>query len=271
MSGPGLGQLARTLQGQWGDDVGLRIHVSGLEASFSDAPEEVFPLLERSGGLVLRGGRLGGTALLPAWRFPNGARRRWARWVPDGVGDLRWLEAFESYKAQRSRVWERIAAATAAFRFEERGSLLAAWRDGDADLLGTVPGELAERLLRGRWLVPGACAVHAAHGHRVVVLSCEPWCPAPAAWRARHGAAELPRGEAQPFCLCLVDERDQPGGRVALVAEERLGPTDTAFPLAGHFVERLFARCDLLGGYLPTDRLDRALERLRLRAWSFGA
>lgn len=264
-----LRRLVVALQGQWGDDVGLSVHVRGHEAVFSDAPDEKFLLLERDGRLLLRDAHFRGIPSVPTWKYLNGAKRRWARRLPQGSDDHEWANLFQSFKDERAMIREKLANAMALHSFKDISCLQSAW-EGDGGIPESAPEDVRMRLSRGKRLIPGACVVHMKQGYRAAVLACEPWCAATAAWRARNRTAALPEGEAQPFYLCLVDERDQPRGRFTLAAEESLQPSDAAFPMEGYVVDKLLRRCDVLGGYLPRDGLPEKLLRLQKWAWSFG-
>ena len=46
-----------------------------------------------------------------------------------------------------------------------------------------------------------------------------------------------PRGEAQPFYHCIVDERDRPGRQGRYVAEENIELCEFVFPAQGDLVD----------------------------------
>eukprot|EP00446_Apocalathium_sp_SHHI-4_P023445 CAMPEP_0177273086 /NCGR_PEP_ID=MMETSP0367-20130122/66424_1 /TAXON_ID=447022 ORGANISM="Scrippsiella hangoei-like, Strain SHHI-4" /NCGR_SAMPLE_ID=MMETSP0367 /ASSEMBLY_ACC=CAM_ASM_000362 /LENGTH=146 /DNA_ID=CAMNT_0018729287 /DNA_START=96 /DNA_END=534 /DNA_ORIENTATION=+ len=123
--------------------------------------------------------------------------------------------------------------------------------------------EQQARLAAGRGLATGVCFVHRVFQYRGVVVACEPWCTATAAWRQTMGAANLSRGETQPFHHCIVDDRDRPPGQTTFVSEENIVPTDEAFPVQSFLVDALLIPCPEIKGYLPRPRLEYALQRQR--------
>eukprot|EP00192_Tetraselmis_astigmatica_P010606 CAMPEP_0117697588 /NCGR_PEP_ID=MMETSP0804-20121206/29318_1 /TAXON_ID=1074897 /ORGANISM="Tetraselmis astigmatica, Strain CCMP880" /LENGTH=359 /DNA_ID=CAMNT_0005511867 /DNA_START=166 /DNA_END=1245 /DNA_ORIENTATION=- len=263
--------LLDDIQGDWEDDVGIAIRVSGERARFSDGSGE-WPIMtqEADGTLLLRGSEFAGTGSEPRWLFPNGVMRRWSRPVPvfaaaDGKA---WSEAFHTYKAARLLLRRRLWSSIASEDFAAAAELQREWQSGGPLPAGATDSDAA-RLAAGRWLVPGVPCLHRRYGYRCVVIGCEPWCRATGSWRQ---AASLPRGESQPFYHCLVDERDRPGARLqtTFVAEENLDPRplqagafSLAFPLQSRLAERLLVRSDELRGYLPSPRLEAALRAQR--------
>lgn len=252
------------LQGSWGDDSGVTIEVSGSKAHFGDGSGP-WTFEEAEGALVLRGARLVGTAAAPIWQLPTGAVRRWARAEPPGVGDRTWADLFLRYKEDRLQLRWELQAALAARDFDKFSTLRAAWEEGGVSSRAAPPGPSTAAgraaLATGRFLVPGVCFRHRKFQYRGVILGCEPWCVAPAAWRAQMGVPQLPRGEAQPFYHCLVDERDRSGGQVTFFAEDNVEPCNFSFPITSEVADALLLRCDELGGYLPGKALQDALQR----------
>eukprot|EP00928_Gymnodinium_smaydae_P031766 TRINITY_DN23210_c0_g1_i2.p1 TRINITY_DN23210_c0_g1~~TRINITY_DN23210_c0_g1_i2.p1 ORF type:complete len:373 (-),score=94.79 TRINITY_DN23210_c0_g1_i2:2-1120(-) len=260
----------RTLQGNWIDDRGVCVQISGALASFGDEPGQAEAIREVDGALLLRGARLDDLSIpasedeaaAPVWEAPNGAERRWARPEPVGGGDEEWRKLFQRYKFERLQLRRQLGAAIQAQALSKIGMLQAAWRGGFGFPL-PVPSEQRERLLLGQNLVPGAVIVHRKFGYRGIILACEPWCVAAAAWRAQMGVPRLARGEAQPFYHCLVDERDRPGGQVTFIAEENAEANDFAYPVEGKMHAQLFVPSAGIGGYLPSPQLQLALRRQR--------
>lgn len=258
-----MADLIQSLQGQWEDDVGLNIKVTGNEVDFADGTG-VWHL--KSGGvgtLELRGTRFVGTKDSPMWQFPNGVKRSWNRPKVISPEELQWMELFLKYKAERlqlrRQLWARRVAKEPIEALQEK------W---DAGTVDTLPLELEQqaRLFAGRHIVPGSCFLHRRYGYRAVVVGCEPWCTANGAWKRMMGVSQLPRGEYQPFYHCLVDERDRPGGQMTFVGEENVTVeegSDAAFPLEHVLVEDLLIRCDELRSYLPSPKLERALAAQR--------
>lgn len=250
------------LQGTWCDDIGLRIEISGREARFSDGTGTwTFEEADGGGALVLRGARLIGQAAAPLWQFPTGVQRYWARTEPAGAGDTAWAEAFLRYKERRLQLRQQLRDAFAGQDLDRAMQLKLEWQSPGAANAALTPAQNAA-LATGCWLVPGACFWHKKFEYRGVVLGFDPWCTYPAAWRARW-VPNRPRGEAQPFYHCLVDERDRPGGQTRYVAEENMEPSDFIYPVHADLADMLLVRCDELGGYLPGPRLDEALRKQR--------
>merc|ERR1712129_320685 len=120
----------------------------------------------------------------------------------------------------------------------------------------------------------GVCFKHKESGFHGVVLACEPWCTAPAIWRAQRGASALQRGETQPFYHVAFDDCHYPSGSANSVAskspgasldflpEESMVVCDGTFPVQSKVVDSLLIRCEALGGYLVGPKL---AERLRQR------
>jgi len=212
------------------------------------------------GTLTLRGTRLVGTAQQPVWRFPNGIERTWIRVVPLTKEHIVWRELFHEYKGSlmqlRRQIWASLATED-----PHAADLQLSWEAG-----GSIPKvslEQQARLAAGRQLVPGVCFTHLLYGYRGVILACEPWCNATEAWKSQMGISKLPRKGTQPFYHCIVDERDRPGAQTTFVAEENVQPTEEVFPVQARLSDLLFLRCDELRGYLPTPRLESALQRQR--------
>mmetsp|Transcript_12910 Transcript_12910/g.34643 ORF Transcript_12910/g.34643 Transcript_12910/m.34643 type:complete len:339 (-) Transcript_12910:92-1108(-) len=257
---PGMETLIAALQGQWGDDIGLAIEVCGNEARFSDGTEP-WPFEQVDGDLTLRGAKLVGTVSAPMWRFPTGVERHWARNEVFGSGDAVWRESFLSYKEERLQLRRLLHKAFASNDFDQVFALKSAWSEDHA-----LPGGLSEQqksaLVTGRWLVSGSCFRHKKFNYRGVVLGCEPWCTYPTAWRARW-VPNRPQGEAQPYYICAVDERDREGTQSRYVAEENMEEDSMAFPVQSRLVDALFEQCNGAGSYLPKPQLEDALRRQR--------
>ena len=249
-------------QGDWEDDIGIAIRVSGSQALFNDG-SGTWPILEKDKGesLILRGAEFAGEVSEPRWRFPNGVERSWNRPKPvfSAAEGSAWSKTFHSYKASRQQLRRRLWSSIASEDFESAAELSAEWKSG-APLPEDCSTEEAARLAAGRWLVPGVACTHRRYGYRCVIIGCEPWCKAPSAWREMMGVASLPRGETQPFYQCVVDVRDRPGNQTTFVGEENLEPADSAFPIDSRLVEPLLVQCDELGGYLPTPRLEQVIK-----------
>eukprot|EP00929_Paragymnodinium_shiwhaense_P087429 TRINITY_DN47607_c0_g1_i1.p1 TRINITY_DN47607_c0_g1~~TRINITY_DN47607_c0_g1_i1.p1 ORF type:complete len:410 (+),score=70.86 TRINITY_DN47607_c0_g1_i1:47-1231(+) len=264
----GLQTLIYALQGKWIDDLGLKVEVTGDKATFSDS-KDTFEFSEEEGVSVLRGGQFVGMPTGPVWRFPNGVVRRWAR--PDEAlpGDSTWADAFQRYKVKRLGVWKQLCDALVGqpSRDEARRAELSRLRlewEGDAvadSSFQALPSAQKAVLTAGHQLVPGVCVVHRKFNYRAVILGHEHRCTAPAFWRARMGVPLLPKGEAQPFYHCLVDERDRPGNQITFAAQENLLVSAEAFPIDSPAARMLFERCDEVKGYRPGPLLDEALRR----------
>lgn len=258
------------LQGHWEDDVGNEIEVSGDTALFSDG-SGAWPISETANGLELRGTRLISSPDKPLWQFPNGVLRRWIRPTPVAPEDTEWEEVFHQCKAELLTIRRQLWASVSMEDFAEASALRDSWDAG-----GTLPQncslEQQARLAAGRRLVTGVCFVHRKFNYRGVIVACEPWCNASSAWRERMGVATLPRGETQPFYHCLVDDRDRPGGTATFVSEENIVPDASSFSVQNWLVDALLVPCKELGGYLPSPRLDVALQQQRRRGrfnWDF--
>lgn len=251
-------EVVDALQGQWGDDIGLNIKISGREATFGDG-SGAHSFSQVDGALVLRGARLTGTAAAPVWEFPDGVVRRWASLKVLGNEDLDWHGVFWRYKGARLELRRQLQAALETCDFGKASSLRAAWKEHQVPE-GATPGQ-SKRLAVGQDLVTGMVVRHKMHSYRGVLLACEPHCTAPASWRAAMGVPSLTRGDEQPFYHCLVDERDRPGGQLTFVAEENLLPCDHSFPVQAPMTQQLLVPCEELGGYLPAAKLERALQR----------
>lgn len=251
------------MQGEWGDDLGHDIKISGSQATFGDE-SGVWRFESKDGSLQLRGAQLTGTTKAPVWTFPDGVERKWARIDPEGIGDKQWAAAFIDYKEGRLHLRREMKAAFDAQDLTLAMGLKAAWIKGNTESVPspssvTVP----PNLLEGCFLIPGSCFRHKRFGYRAAILACEPWCIAPARWRATMGVPQLPRGEAQPFYHCLVDERDRPGGHITFVSEENMEFSEIAFPIEGPLTNFLLVRCDVLGCYFPSLMLETVLEKQR--------
>lgn len=246
------------LQGEWGDDEGLEIRVAGREVTFGDDGSS-YALGESNGVLTLCGARLVGPTSAPTWKLPSGEECHWARAAPS-AGDALWAAALFGFKEDRLRIRRQLRDAFAEHDFESVSSLKESWQRGCAT--EGLSESQNRALAAGQSVVPGSCFVHRKFGYRGVVLSCDPWCLYPAAWRAKW-VPNRPQGETQPFYHCLVDERDRPGGQSRYVAEENIEPSDVVFPLESPLVELLLVPCNELGCYLPGQRLEDALQRQR--------
>jgi len=251
-------EVIRGLQGDWVDDLGLQIQVSGDLASFSDSPDK-HEFAEEDGALVLRGAKLVGTALAPVWVFPWGIERRWARAELSLPGDEQWAQLFYRYKGKRLQVWSLLCDAALAGDTTQTATLSAEWNE--ATQMDGLPEEQQTRLARGQHLVPGVCFAHLRFGYRGIILGHEPKCTATASWRAKMGVPQLPRGESQPFYHCIVDERDRPGGQVTFVAEENIEASVGSFPVKSELAGVFFKPCPEVRGYRPLPRLEEALSK----------
>lgn len=243
------------LQGEWKDEVGLGVEITGASAVFGDAvrPSEIG---QHDGAVVLRGARLEGdlAAGRPVWRSARGVER-WSRpakkaTTPD---DVRWRFLFHRYKADRLLVRRELLAAVTAADSQRVAALRRQWDEPLA--VPTASDEQRARLATGRNLVPGMCFVHRLDSYRGVILACEPWCTAPEAWRLDMGVEQLPRKGDQPFYHCVV-ERGGISGSISFEAEDNIqlvfaGDENLAFPVSLPLVDGLFERCDKIGGYLP--------------------
>jgi len=247
------------LQGEWGDDIGLTVSISGTEARFSDT-SSVFKFQHSKDGLLLRGALLTGTTTQPIWSFPWGVERKWARITPTGTRDASWSEVFHQFKHDRLMLWQEMEKAMSSHDFDRISMVKHAWHKGHAQHMDLIQNQ-RDRLDVGRMLLPGVCIVHRKFGYRGVVIACEPWCNAPASWRAQMGVNGLPHGEGQAFYHCIVDERDRPGIQITFCAEENIEPAVAAFPIQSPLASALLVQCNVLGGYLPGPKLQEALSR----------
>lgn len=254
----------RELQGQWGDDAGMRIDVSGAKAQVVvDETNTVYRIGETHGSLVLRGARLTGSTIAPIWKYPSGVEWKWARTRTPGTGDdPAWAKLFHTYKAERLKIRMHLHQAILSHDFEKLSTLKAAW-DGGFGFPLPAPQVLRERLALGGCWVPGVCFRHRQLNYRGVILACEPWCTAPAIWRAQRGVPALQRGEAQPFYHVALDERDCPGSHAAFVAEEDLVADEAAFPVQAKLADSFLVRSEALGGYLVGPKLEERLQQHR--------
>jgi hemimethylated DNA binding protein len=191
------------------------------------------------------------------WRFPNGVERLWARPEPVTSEQEAWAAVFHSYKVAQAQLRRQLWDAVSTEDFAKADALQTAIAEGGASLPAGATLQRQLRLQAGRQLVPGVCFVHRRDGYRGVIIGCEPWCNAPAAWRSSMNVAELPRGEQQPFYNCLVD-LDDGHGQTAFVAEEDMEPTTDAYPIKSPFATTLLVECDEIQGYLVLPRLEEA-------------
>lgn len=255
---PHLEEQVLALQGKWGDDIGLVIQIEGRQALFSDGTGP-WKFEEAAGALVLRGARLAGSVEAPAWRFPTGVERQWARTEVAWSGDSAWSESFLRYKEERLELRRRLQRAFADQDFDNVAKLRSEW-ESEGSTYKSISEEQRALLVAGRWLVPGSCFRHKKFGYQGVVLGCDPWCTYPAWWRAKW-LANRPRGEAQPFYHCLVDENDRAGQQTRYVAQENMEHDILIFPIKAKLADLLFERCDQLGCYIPGTKLEEALQR----------
>lgn len=249
------------LQGEWVDDAGINVKVSGFDVHFSDSAEPAKLEDTSAGALVLRKGRLIGPGKAPSWKFDNGILSSWARLDSATPGGGHWGEAFIRYKENRLQLRRQLQTACESQDIDLIRSLTALWESHD-ELVGLTALQNT-LLLEGRCFVPGVCIKHRVANYRAVIVGCEPWCYQDAAWRAKH-VPNRPEGEAQPFYHCVVDERDVgPGAQIAYVAQEHLEKhdADASSLVEGPLVDELFIRCDSIGGYLPGSDVDDALTR----------
>lgn len=256
----------KDLQGNWSDDLGLTIEITGTQARFSDS-SGTYAFERADGAMMLRGAQLIGTTAAPVWQFPTGVERKWARVQPSGTGDRNWAQLFWRYKAARVQQRADLQAAFQNQDFERVTELRARWEDGSLEVAGAalLSGEMTPEqqgaLFAGARLVSGVCIRHRRFKYRGVIIGCEPWCTAPAQWRAQMGVPQLPKGEAQPFYHCLVDQRDREAGTVTFAAEENLEPDSLSFPIQANMLEELLVPSAELGGYLLSQRLHDAMNR----------
>merc|ERR1712232_1385068 len=114
------------LAGEWGDDIGLTIHIKDHEAYFSDGTGPwTFEVVD--GAIVLRGARLIGRVNAPVWRFPTGVERHWARPQVHGSGCTDWAEMFFKYKETRLQLRRQMQIAFATQDFEAVITLKSQW------------------------------------------------------------------------------------------------------------------------------------------------
>lgn len=266
----GVDSMIDALQGEWGDDKGLKIQISGKEARFSDLDAQAFTLEGSVGdtgpSLRLRGASLVGPVTAPVWRFPDGLERHWARMEPSSSGDIHWKAKFLQYKEDRLQIRRQLVQAFADNDLEAVISLRLQWQQQDEEAARTfVPRGVSEQqeatLLAGRRLVPGVCFRHKKFDYRGVIIACDPWCSFPSSWRARW-VPNRPAGEAQPFYHCLLDERDREG-KQSYVAQENMIFDDTIFPVKSALLNGLFTASMELGSYVPNSILEDALRRQR--------
>lgn len=245
------------LAGQWGDDIGLTIRIEGNQAWFSDGTGP-WSFEEDGGALALRGARLIGDADAPVWQFPNGVERSWARLQAAGAGNTVWAETLLAYKEERLKLRHQLQVAFAFHDLSKVATLRFAWESSPS--LAHLNDEQNRALDTGRKLVTGVCFRHRKFDYRGVILGCDAWCTYPTTWRAMW-VPNRPRGEAQPFYYCLVDERDRPGRQSRYVVEENIELSEFVFPVQAELVDALFIRCDQLGGYLPGHTLEQVLRQ----------
>lgn len=253
--------ILNQLQGEWGDDAGLRFKISGTKVHLLNQEKTVLDIGEESGALVLKGARLScqqGSAASPVWQLPSGKEWRWARVAE--AEDTAWTALFHQYKAERMKVRSQLYDAISRHDFSQMSILRAAW-DGSFGFPLPAPSHLRERLAGGRSLVPGVCFKHRRTGCRGVILACEPRCTAPAMWKAQMGVASLAGGEAQPFYHCAWDKRDRPETRVGFVAEENIDACEGIFPVQAALVDNLLVPCEALGGYFVGRKLEVKLQQ----------
>jgi hemimethylated DNA binding protein len=283
----GAAALIDALQGDWEDNAGSEISVNGMEVRFSDqADPERFEISPDEKGLKLRGARFAGTSELPRWHSPgDGAGRSWIRPIPalepTAPEQKAWAKVFQEYKEAQAQLRRQRWAAAATDLDGEAALLQGRFAEGNASLGSlaaapitsagaeggaprpTMPLEQELRLHAGRQFVPGVCFQHRRDGTSGVIINCEPWCNAPAAWRSTAHTAELQRGERQPFYECLLDTDDSQG-QTTLIAEEDLEPAPHAYPIKNPFAAVLLVQCDEIEGYLPSPRLEEARHRQKI-------
>jgi len=251
-----LMNILQSLQGSWVDDKGHGIQIEGEEVR--DHTSTVRRVALTDDTIMLEDWRLVGSPISPVWQSKAGAQWRWARPDPQGFGDKEWEQLFHRYKSERLTVRRQLHGTFSRVDLERITLMQKAWNGGFGFPM-SAPAQLRERLLLGRYFVPGSCVIHRKLGYRGVILACEPWCKASAQWRAATGTAKLIHGDKQPFYHCAVDRRDEPGNHVAFVAEEDL-EVSIAFPIDAPLVESLFTLSEPLGAYLPAATLVKALQ-----------
>mmetsp|Transcript_29461 Transcript_29461/g.57714 ORF Transcript_29461/g.57714 Transcript_29461/m.57714 type:complete len:440 (+) Transcript_29461:42-1361(+) len=258
-------EIVGQLQGQWEDEIGITIHISGTLAVFSDDPEGSYFIEEGDGMVRLREANLIALGDAPVWRFPWGRQHQWQRLTTPEAGDAEWDEVFRQYKSDRLELWKKLCLEHTTRRRAHVEELETQWKEG-----GPLPVSLSglffrSRLLAGKDLVPGVCFIHRRFGYRGVVIGHESKCLAMPRWKVTMGVDTIPGGEKQPFYHCIVDDRDRPRGQMTYVAEVNLLPdfSGRAFPLESDLAKLLLIGCEEVCGYRPGRELLQMLRRLR--------
>mmetsp|Transcript_110827 Transcript_110827/g.220431 ORF Transcript_110827/g.220431 Transcript_110827/m.220431 type:complete len:329 (+) Transcript_110827:70-1056(+) len=267
---PRLQIVIQSLQGDWGDDIGLQIQIIGSEAFFSDGtgpwPFE-WQGSEEDGAPYLRGAKFVGTVQAPMWRFRTGVERHWARTKAAGADDGVWARHFLSFKAQRLHLRHELRKAYEAIDCDRIAMLKASEEDHPSSQ--GLTDRQQTMLHDGRWILPGVCFRHRKFGYTGVVFGHDATCSFPAAWRARWVPGR-PDAEAQPYYHCIVDERDRPGFQTRYVAQENMEPDDLIFPVQSRLADDLLLRCDAIGCYLPGKLLSGRLQQQEVMGSFFG-
>jgi len=269
-----LEEILSVLQGEWEDEIGITIRISGMQAQFTDDPSGIYRVQEKGGDIILRGARLVSLGVAPdvtpVWMFPWGLQHQWERLTTKGFGDDQWDEVFRQYKGDRLDLWEALCSATEDGCL--RGDRLQeSWRDGSPLPDGLFARFWRSRLLAGQDIVPGVCFVHRKFGYRGVVIGHDSKCIARESWKAQMVVDQIPGGENQPFYHCIVDERDRPGGQLTYVAEVNVVPqfSERAFPLQADLATALLVRCDAAFGYTLGPRLRKLIRDQRATGGRF--
>lgn len=253
------GDRLRALQGKWLDNIGLYIEVKDAEAIFSDGTG-AWPITDDGDVLWVRGARLRSSDDPDklTWDLRHGVAWVWRRQPPLPPEVEAWSRLFLAYKDRRLQIRYRLWYAVTTEEYGEAAQAFSAWLYGeDAPL--EAPAEQQIRLAAGRHIVPGVCIRHRRSGYRAIVLACEPWGRAPTVGQMKLGRGGLPR-KSQPVYHCLVDERDQEGGRLAFVTEEDIEVCEKTFPVRNRFASDLLMECPEIKGYLPGPGLLKALS-----------
>eukprot|EP00930_Biecheleria_cincta_P098977 TRINITY_DN9062_c0_g1_i1.p1 TRINITY_DN9062_c0_g1~~TRINITY_DN9062_c0_g1_i1.p1 ORF type:complete len:367 (+),score=62.99 TRINITY_DN9062_c0_g1_i1:60-1103(+) len=263
-----LESAVKMLEGTWVDEAGLEIRVCGGLAHYGNEAGQAHALSTGSDGDVcLRDGRLTLHDDLPVWDFGS-VQQKWVRAKPKLHNNNSWEDYFRRYKSERLNVRRQLHRVYEKLDLEKIPLMQSAWQGGMGFAM-VIPQEHRQRLLEGKFIVPGSCVLHHKLRYRAVVLACEPWCTATPEWRASHlSSRSLRWGEEQPFYHCIVDERDRDSSeeldQVAFLAEEEIQSSDFAFPVQSSLQFSLLLHSEVLGAYLPNKGLVEALQAQRL-------
>eukprot|EP00929_Paragymnodinium_shiwhaense_P093929 TRINITY_DN54245_c0_g1_i1.p1 TRINITY_DN54245_c0_g1~~TRINITY_DN54245_c0_g1_i1.p1 ORF type:complete len:428 (-),score=27.21 TRINITY_DN54245_c0_g1_i1:36-1319(-) len=257
-------EILAQLQGDWEDEIGIAIRITGDKAAFSDDPDGNYFVEDVNGVVVLREASLISLGDTAVWRFPWGLQHQWQRLTIAEAGDDQWDEVFRQYKSDRLELWQFLCVA-AQTRDDRTEDIQRKWQDGGPLPLSPLTLLFRSRLLAGQNLVPGVCFVHRRFGYRGVIVGHESKCLATPRWKANMGIDSIPGGEKQPYYHCIVDDRDRPGGQTTYVAEVNIVPnfSERAFPIQCDLVQELFIKCEELPGYRPGRQLQEMLRKQR--------